>query len=252
MPEKRRVEPGSVAVAGPIKARCLQPTSPCHFFPSSSHCTNTPSALHFNVANTASPDKSAAAKTLLLPTTTIVKASPYPHRIASLTPTSIASLPTTYTPTLKDRQRKPTTTKMSSSALSSKDVNASVAATGPQDPKAAASADVKSMEYHRQVLQSKIDNQSEYASPLPPLPLSPSPPCFAPAADKTTNRQDKAVHLPLGQHPEPLHRQAQRLSEQAGWEVRSLSLPRSPLPRDCADNDRKQGQAQIAVCPRLA
>lgn len=59
---------------------------------------------------------------------------------------------------------------MSSSALTSKDVNASVAATGPQDPKAAASADVKSMEYHRQVLQSKIDNQSEYASPLPPLP----------------------------------------------------------------------------------
>lgn len=61
---------------------------------------------------------------------------------------------------------------MSSSALTSKDVNASVAASVvAQDPKAAASADVKSMEYHRQVLQSKIDNQSEYVPPAPPSPM---------------------------------------------------------------------------------
>ncbi|KAK1835346.1 hypothetical protein QBC39DRAFT_250207 [Podospora conica] len=52
---------------------------------------------------------------------------------------------------------------MSSSALADKDVNAAVAA-----PAQDSTADVKSMEYHRQVLQSKIDNQSEskqYISP---------------------------------------------------------------------------------------
>ena len=54
---------------------------------------------------------------------------------------------------------------MSSNALAAKDVNTQhTAAAGVQDPKAAA-ADMKSMEYHRQVLQSKIDNSEECAAP---------------------------------------------------------------------------------------
>lgn len=51
---------------------------------------------------------------------------------------------------------------MSSNVLADKDVNATTAAQQPQVGK----AEVKSMEYHRQVLQSKLDEGQYVFSPI--------------------------------------------------------------------------------------
>lgn len=237
VPEKTQGWPARLSLPGQLRQGVYNQQAHATFFPSSSHCTNTPSALHFNVANTASPDKSAAPKTLLLPTTTIVKTvEPSPHRIAD---SNIHRLPTNLHPT-----------KMSSSALTSKDVNASVAASVAQDPKAAASADVKSMEYHRQVLQSKIDNQSEYASPFPPFPLPNSSHqrlTRQPPGQSSTSPPRTTSRAPAPPSSAPFG--TSRLGS-------TFSLPFPPAMGLCCrivlTRNQKQGQAQIAVCPRLA
>lgn len=139
---------------------------------------------------------------------------------------------------------------MSSSALTSKDVNASVAASVAQDPKAAASADVKSMEYHRQVLQSKIDNKSEYASPFPPFPLPNSSHQRLTRQPITRTKQYISPSDNI-QSPCTAKLSAFRNKQVGKYVLSPLPLPLF-VPWDCPDNEQKQGQAQIAVCPRLA
>lgn len=56
---------------------------------------------------------------------------------------------------------------MSSNVLATKDVNTSMMATQERDSAAILKPDVKSMEYHRQVFQSKRD-QEEYVLPSQP------------------------------------------------------------------------------------
>lgn len=114
-----------------------------------------------------------------------------------------------------------------SQALSAKDANAAMASA--QEP--IGKPDVKSMEYHRQVLQNKMQ-QGEYVQTTRNWNS-------AQLARLLTfcDPQDQ-ICLPVGQHHEPLHGQAERFPQQAGWEVRSttpLPAPASTLnPQKCS------------------
>jgi len=64
----------------------------------------------------------------------------------------------------------------SSNVLAARDVNTSMTAQGHAGAEAGAKPDVMSMEHHRQVLQSKMEQEGEYVFPslLPPNPTSQS------------------------------------------------------------------------------
>lgn len=126
---------------------------------------------------------------------------------------------------------------MSSLALSDKDVNKSMATAGNKP-------DLKSMDYHRQILASKMeaaqyewpdDERCEHGRLL-------------------TVCKVNTVHLALGQHHEPLHREAERLPEQAGRQVRLL-LPCFSFTQSATgphtDAFPTQGQAQVTLRPGL-
>jgi len=93
---------------------------------------------------------------------------------------------------------------MSSHVLADKDINAPATNGASAD---GAVKDVKSMEYHRQVLQSKLNEDqyvlTSFGTPRPPLfQLLTIPP------------QRKAnIHLAFRQHHEPLHSKVERLPE---------------------------------------
>jgi hypothetical protein len=90
---------------------------------------------------------------------------------------------------------------MSSNVLADKDINAPATNGAPAD----GVKDVKSMEYHRQVLQSKL-NEDQYV-----LPVSDSPPQFQLLTNPPQRKAN--IHLAFGQHHEPLHSKAERLPE---------------------------------------
>ena len=75
-------------------------------------------------------------------------------------------------------------------------------------------------------------------------------------ADTACPVKNQAVHLPFGQHHEPLHRQAQRPAQQAGWEVCPVVLRRpthSPRPHTLLPLtlvfSPLQDEAKVAVRP---
>lgn len=115
---------------------------------------------------------------------------------------------------------------MSTKVLADKDVNAAMEQQAPVK-------EVKSMEYHRQMLQSKMAQEESYDTLIS---LSKTPTNFI---------QDDPVCLALGQHHEPLHRQDQRSAQQAREQVR---IPFPQLYRTRL-TIHLQGQAQVAVRP---
>ena len=103
-----------------------------------------------------------------------------------------------------------------SNVLATRDVNASMAAQSQAGAETDAKPDVMSMEHHRQVLQSKME-QGEYVTLLFPDQSLHSL-LASPMLTPTLQEQD--LHLPVGQYHEPMHGQAQRLPQQAGRQVR--------------------------------
>lgn len=118
---------------------------------------------------------------------------------------------------------------MSSNVLADRDVNAAAQKVVDVDAK----PDVKSMEYHRQVLQSKLE-ESKYVLSSQRILAH-----MAMIATKTERGNQlilysqgrSYLHLPLRQHHEPLHSQAIRLSQQASRKVSRYSqyLPLVPI-----------------------
>jgi len=113
------------------------------------------------------------------------------------------SIQITYTQSTTDRINF----DMSSNVLADKDINAS-ATTGAAAGNSV--KDVKSMEYHRQVLQSKLED-GQYVTPI-------SNPAAAPLQTQvpllTNPLQRKAnLHLTFRQHHESLYCKAERLPE---------------------------------------
>jgi len=104
----------------------------------------------------------------------------------------------------------------SSNVLSARDVNAPMHGAASATTEADGKPDVMSMEHHRQVFQSKMEQGEYVATVLSAMMM---------IMMLTVPRQEQNLHLPLGQHHEPLHRQAVCLPQQAGWEVRLLPLP---------------------------
>lgn len=116
---------------------------------------------------------------------------------------------------------------MSTKVLADKDVNAAMT------EQHAPVKEVKSMEYHRQMLQTKMAQEETYGTLISLLKTA------------TNFRQDDPVCLALGQHHEPLHRQDQRSAQQAREQVRI------PSPQLCRTRltIHLQGQTQVAVRP---
>lgn len=109
---------------------------------------------------------------------------------------------------------------MASNVLASKDVNTSTPTAATVDNNAI-KPDVKSMEYHRQVFQSKMEQEGYAMLPLP-IPNTRVVSCGGSDLKLTwvlTKQQIQDIHLPFRQHHEPLHGQAERFPEQAGWKV---------------------------------
>jgi hypothetical protein len=101
--------------------------------------------------------------------------------------------------------------------LASKDANSTLGSGAQQ---AGDKSGIKSMEYHRQVLQSKVQNGECVTYPGPLLACTTH-------ADSCGVLQNKAIHIAVGQHLEPVFCEVECVSQQAGWEVsisRSLSV----------------------------